>query len=69
MDNWGNAKTALDMIASAKARGVDIDCDAYPYAAGSNPLKNLLPQWVQAGGVPAMIARLALPETRARIRF
>jgi N-acyl-D-amino-acid deacylase len=56
------------MIADAKARGLDVDCDAYPYAAGSNPLKNLLPQWVQAGGVEAMIARLKQPETRSRIR-
>lgn len=68
MDNWGKAKTALAMIAGAKARGLDIDCDAYPYAAGSNPLKNLLPQWVQAGGVPAMIERLKEQETRERIR-
>ena len=55
------------MIAAAKARGVDVDCDSYPYNVGSNPLKNLLPQWVQAGGVPDMLARLKLPETRARI--
>ena len=68
MDNWGKARTALDMLAKARARGLDIDCDAYPYAAGSNPLKNLMPQWVQAGGVDAMLARLKLPETRARIR-
>jgi N-acyl-D-amino-acid deacylase len=27
-----------------------------------------MPQWVQAGGVPAMLERLRLPETRARIR-
>jgi N-acyl-D-aspartate/D-glutamate deacylase len=44
-----------------------VDCDAYPYAAGANPLKNLLPPWVQIGGNEAMLARLALPETRARI--
>lgn len=67
-DNWGKAETALTMIADARARGLDVDCDAYPYAAGSNPLKNLLPQWVQAGGVEAMIARLKEPETRTRIR-
>ena len=67
-DNWGKAKQALRMIADAKARGLDVDCDSYPYAAGSNPLKNLLPQWVQSGGVPAMIERLRLPETRVRIR-
>ncbi len=68
MDNWGKAATALQMIADAKARGVAVDCDSYPYAAGSNPLKNLLPPWVQAGGVDAMLARLGERDTRARIR-
>jgi N-acyl-D-amino-acid deacylase len=67
-DNWGKAAIALAMIAEAKAHGLDVDCDSYPYAAGSNPLKNLLPQWVQAGGVPAMLARLAEPDTREKIR-
>ena len=67
-DNWGKARQALKMIADARARGLDVDCDAYPYAAGSNPLKNLLPQWVQSGGVPAMIERLKLAETREKIR-
>lgn len=68
LDNWGKAAQALSMIAQAKARGLDVDCDSYPYAAGSNPLKNLLPRWVQAGGVPAMLQRLRLAETRERIR-
>ena len=68
MDNWGKAATALQMIAEAKARGVDVDCDSYPYAAGSNPLKNLLPPWVQAGGVDAMLTRLRDPHARERIR-
>jgi N-acyl-D-aspartate/D-glutamate deacylase len=67
-DNWGKAARALDMIAAAKARGLDVDCDSYPYAAGSNPLKNLMPQWVQAGGVAAMLERLAQSQTRERIR-
>jgi N-acyl-D-amino-acid deacylase len=68
MDNWGKAAHVLDLIRQAKARGLDVDCDCYPYAAGSNPLKNLLPQWVQAGGVEAMLGRLAHARTRARIR-
>jgi len=67
VDNWGKATQILDKIAAARADGCDIDCDAYPYAAGANPLKNLLPPWVQVGGNDAMLARLALPETRARI--
>jgi N-acyl-D-amino-acid deacylase len=68
VDNWGKAAQILAMIEAARADGCDIDCDAYPYAAGANPLKNLLPPWVQVGGLEAMLARLALPETRARIR-
>src|SRR5271169_7205001 len=68
LDNWGRAATILAMIEAARAEGLAIDCDAYPYAAGSNPLKNLLPQWVQSGGLDAMLARLALPETRTRVR-
>jgi N-acyl-D-amino-acid deacylase len=67
-DNWGKAAKALAMIEAAKARGLDIDCDCYPYDAGSNPLKNLLPPWVQAGGVEAMLGRLAEWETREKIR-
>jgi N-acyl-D-amino-acid deacylase len=68
MDNWGKAARVLDMIRQAKRDGLEVDCDAYPYLAGSNPLKNLLPQWVQAGGVEAMLERLAHAQTRARIR-
>src|SRR6202041_771606 len=68
MDNWGKAAQALAMIADAKTRGVDVDCDSYPYAAGSNPLKNILPPWVQAGGVGPMLRRLREPHTRNKIR-
>ena len=68
LDNWGKAARILAVIEAARAEGLAIDCDAYPYAAGSNPLKNLLPQWVQSGGLEAMLERLAAPETRARVR-
>jgi N-acyl-D-amino-acid deacylase len=68
VDNWGKATPILDRIAAARAEGCDIDCDAYPYTAGANPLKNLLPGWVQVGGNEAMLARLAQPEARAQIR-
>jgi N-acyl-D-amino-acid deacylase len=67
VDNWGKAGQILARIEKARAEGCEIDCDAYPYAAGANPLKNLLPPWVQVGDNRAMLARLALPEVRARI--
>jgi N-acyl-D-aspartate/D-glutamate deacylase len=68
VDNWGKAAPILDRIAAARAEGCDIDCDAYPYTAGANPLKNLFPGWVQIGGNEAMLARLAQPEIRLRLR-
>ena len=68
LDNWGKAAQILAMIDGARQEGLAVDCDAYPYAAGSNPLKNLLPQWVQSDGLEAMLVRLATDETRARIR-
>ena len=67
VNNWGKAATVLDMLAKAREEGLDIDCDAYPYAAGANPLKNLLPPWVQVGSNAAMLARLAGKQQRARI--
>ena len=67
-DNWGGAERLLDEIDAARRRGVRVDCDQYPYTSGSNPLRNLLPAWVQAGGQQAMLRRLAEPATRDRIR-
>ena len=59
LDNWGRADEMLGRIAAARAAGVAIDCDQYPYMAASNPLKNLLPRWVQNDDLGDMTARLA----------
>jgi N-acyl-D-amino-acid deacylase len=67
-DNWGGAGRLLGEIDAARRRGLRVDCDQYPYDTGTNPLRNLLPTWVQEGGVPAMLTRLADPAVRARIR-
>jgi N-acyl-D-amino-acid deacylase len=67
-DNWGGAAELLAEIEAARRRGVQVDCDQYPYTTATNPLRNLLPTWVQAGGLDAMLQRLAEPETRARLQ-
>jgi N-acyl-D-amino-acid deacylase len=67
-DNWGGAVKLLAEIDAARGRGVQVDCDQYPYTTATNPLRNLLPTWVQAGGLPAMLQRLAEPGTRERLR-
>ena len=67
-DNWGDVSSLLSLIAEARERGVQLFADQYPYTAGTNPLRNLLPVWVHAGGVDAMLERLRDGESRERMR-
>ncbi len=67
-DNWGRAGELLAEIEAARRRGVPVDCDQYPYDAGVNPLRNLLPVWVQRGGIGPMLERLRDPQVRQRMR-
>lgn len=48
-DNWGDVPSLLSLISEARERGVELFCDQYPYTAGPNPLRNLLPR-LGAGG-------------------
>ena len=68
IDNWGQVEELLVEITAARQRGVNVNCDQYPYTAGTNPLRNLLPLWVQRGGVEAMLKRLRDPLVRDRLR-
>jgi dihydroorotase/N-acyl-D-amino-acid deacylase len=65
--NWGRMKDVVARIERARAEGVDVTADVYPYVASANGLDASVPQWAQAGGVDAMIARFHDPEQRARI--
>jgi N-acyl-D-amino-acid deacylase len=67
-DSWGQADRLLKAIDDARARGVDVHGDQYPYDWATNPLRFLLPTWLQEGGMAAMLKRLADPYTRSRIR-
>lgn len=65
--NWGKLDEALKRIESARASGLRITADMYPYTAGATGLDAAMPTWVQAGGLDAWIARLKDPATRAKV--
>ena len=67
LENRGRAPSLIAEIEAARGRGVRVDCDVYPYTCAANPLRNLLPLWVQEGGVQAMLARLADAGVRWRV--
>jgi N-acyl-D-amino-acid deacylase len=66
-DNWGKLDRALERIEAARAAGLSITANMYPYTAGATGLDASMPTWVQAGGIDAWIARLKDPAIRARV--
>jgi N-acyl-D-amino-acid deacylase len=65
--NWDTVEEALSLIDEAKAQGLDVTTDLYPYLAGSTGLSALLPQWAHEGGKEAVSKRLTDPEVRRKM--
>lgn len=66
-ENWPKMDTVLGLIDDARARGLDVSADVYPYAASSTVMVSLLPRWAHDGGLPELVKRLADAEARRRI--
>jgi N-acyl-D-amino-acid deacylase len=66
--NWGKMEEAVAVIDAARARGVDVSADQYPYPAAGTGLDAILPNWAHAGGTDSLLWRLQDPATRARLR-
>ena len=68
-DGWGKSTQTLRLVEEARARGVDVTIDQYPYTASSTSFSAaLFPSWALEGGADARAARLTEPESRARVR-
>jgi N-acyl-D-aspartate/D-glutamate deacylase len=66
---WGYGGALVKRIERARADGIEVYADQYPYEASSTSLAAaLLPRWAQAGGGDSLRARLADAATRGRIR-
>ncbi|HEV3456498.1 MAG TPA: D-aminoacylase [Thermoanaerobaculia bacterium] len=65
---WGQMPHVLARLEAARAEGLDVSADQYPWTAGENGLDANLPLWVRDGGPDKLIARLADPAVRARVR-
>jgi N-acyl-D-amino-acid deacylase len=67
-ENWPIIDGVLEMVRIARAEGLRLTADQYPYIAGSTMLGAILPPWAHAGGVEETLARLASAEERERMR-
>jgi N-acyl-D-aspartate/D-glutamate deacylase len=66
--NWEKIPRVLEMVDAARDEGCAVSVDIYPYLHGSAGLSQLLPAWVQEGGSVDLIAKMAKPEVRERVR-
>jgi len=66
--NWWKAEPILHLLEAARADGIDVMYDRYPYVAYATGLSNLFPLWARDGGTSAFVARLDDPSLAGRIR-
>lgn len=66
--NWGRMSAVLKRIDQARAEGLDVTANMYPYDRASNGLDACLPIWVREGGLEPMLKRLTDPTQRDRIK-
>ena len=65
---WGRAGEAVAQLEAARAEGLDVAADQYPYTAASTSLATILPPALLGLGVEACAAALGDPDVRARVR-
>jgi N-acyl-D-amino-acid deacylase len=65
--NWGKMPAIIARIAGARAEGLDVAANVYPYAASSTALSTLAPDWAMEGGYDDFQLRLKNPGDRVRI--
>jgi N-acyl-D-aspartate/D-glutamate deacylase len=66
-DHWGQAEQVLAHLDAARAEGLDVGWDQYPYTAASTILSAAVPPQFHAGGTAALLQRLQDPQERAQI--
>ena len=66
--SWGQMPRIVARIDSARAAGLDVTADQYPYTRAATALDASIPSWAESGGWDSLLARLRDPATRARLR-
>ncbi len=68
-NNWGKMRSLLARLERARADGVDVAANMYPYEAARNGLSANIPDWAHAGGEEGMLGRFKDPAQREKIKL
>ncbi len=66
--HWDRIEPALERVAEARAAGLAVHADVYPYLASGTELDVLLPDWAGQGRPDEVLRRIEEPSSRAAIR-
>jgi N-acyl-D-amino-acid deacylase len=66
--NWPKIDALLAKLEEARAAGIDLRADRYPYIAGATTLALLFPLWSREGTTQDFVGRLADPAFDGRLR-
>ena len=66
--NWTKLDEVIEHVERARATGLAVTADMYPYEAGATGLSSCFPPWAHEGGLRATLARLRDAGQRGRIR-
>lgn len=65
--SWDKIDRVIELLERARAEGLRVSFDQYPYVAGSTMLGVILPPWAHDGGTDQLLRRLEDPELRRRM--
>jgi N-acyl-D-amino-acid deacylase len=65
---WGTIDTYIRQIEAARARGLDLTANQYPYTAMFHGWSAFFPLWIREGGPAKFAERLKDPASRARLK-
>jgi N-acyl-D-amino-acid deacylase len=65
---WGKIGPEIEHIEQARARGLDITANQYPYTAMQHPWGAIFPAWVKTGPPGIVAKNLADPATREKLK-
>jgi N-acyl-D-aspartate/D-glutamate deacylase len=65
---WGRMNEIVELIEAARARGVNVQTNIYPYTRGNNNLASIIPPWAHEGGKGKLLERLKDKHEREKLK-
>ncbi len=66
--NWRKTDRVIEVFEKARAKGLDLTCDVYPYDRSCTTILSLVPPWAREGGAAALVDRIKDTQQRECIR-